>query len=235
MGADDADLAVAVRPGHDEAPARAERDVVLGDLVALREVGIPVVLAVEERAVDLAAEREAECATVHSTARGFGTGSAPGCARQTGGARVLVLAPDVLAAAEHLRPRLQLDVDLEADDRFPAVLIAALDLSKGAARPPSRRGGRGEGGAGGRPPRGGGGGAGGGDGGGGGGEGGGGGGGGALRDVVEAERALERVAGAEEQVLGELRADQLQADRQPVREAARDREAGQAGHVRRGS
>ena len=41
-------------------PARAERDVVLGDLVALGQVGIEVVLAVEDRARrDLAAERHA--------------------------------------------------------------------------------------------------------------------------------------------------------------------------------
>ena len=120
--ADDADLAVAVRPGHDEAPARGERDVVLGDLVALRQVGIPVVLAVEERPLgDLAAEREAEphrpldrLAVRHRQHAGVREAD-------RAGARVLVLAPDVLAAAEHLRPRLQLDVDLEADDRFPAV------------------------------------------------------------------------------------------------------------------
>ena len=46
-----------------------------------------------------------------------------------------------------------------------------------------------------------------------------------LRDEVEAERALERVPGAEERVLGELRADELQADRQALGEPARDREA----------
>ena len=59
--ADDADLTVAVGARHDEAALRGERDVVLGDLVALRQVGIEVVLAVEERAVgDLAVERETE-------------------------------------------------------------------------------------------------------------------------------------------------------------------------------
>jgi hypothetical protein len=57
---------------------------------------------------------------VISIASRFGTGSVPGCARQTGhvrefsGREVLEL-----AAAEHLRPRLQVDVDLEADDRLP--------------------------------------------------------------------------------------------------------------------
>ena len=46
---------------HDELPARAERLVVLADLVRLRQVGIEVVLAVEDRALgDLAVEREPE-------------------------------------------------------------------------------------------------------------------------------------------------------------------------------
>ena len=56
---------------------------------------------------------------------------------------------------------------------------------------------------------------------------------GTSRDEVEADRPLQRVAGAEEQVLGELRADQLEADREPFREAAGNREPGQARHVRR--
>src|SRR5207244_5592106 len=55
----------------------------------------------------------------------------------------------------------------------------------------------------------------------------------ALRDVVERERALERVADAEQRVLCELRADELQADRQALREPARDRQAGQPCHARR--
>src|SRR5207247_2047094 len=41
-----------------------------------------------------------------------------------------------------------------------------------------------------------------------------------------------RVAGAEEQVLGELAADQLQADGQALGQAARNREPGQAGQIR---
>ena len=44
---------------------------------------------------------------------------------------------------------------------------------------------------------------------------------------------LERVRGAEERVLAELRADQLQPDRQPFGEAAGNVQAGQAGHARR--
>ena len=46
--ADDPDLDVAVGRRHGETPARAERLVVLGDLVRLRVVGIEVVLAVED-------------------------------------------------------------------------------------------------------------------------------------------------------------------------------------------
>ena len=52
---------VAVRGRHGELPVRAERLVVLADLVALRQVGIEVVLPVEDGAVgDRAVEREAE-------------------------------------------------------------------------------------------------------------------------------------------------------------------------------
>ena len=61
--------------------------------------------------------------------------------------------------------RLQLDVDLQPDDRLPVVIVE---------------------------PR---------------------------RDEVEADRLLERVADAEERVLGELRPDQLQPDRQAVARA----------------
>ena len=54
-----------------------------------------------------------------------------------------------------------------------------------------------------------------------------------LRDGVERERLLERVPDAEEDVLAELRADELQPDRQSLREPARDREPGQPGEARR--
>ena len=119
---------------------------------------------------------------VHSTAVRFGDRQRAGEAEaDRAGLRVLAAAEAVRAAAEHLRPRLQLDVDLEPDDGLPV----------SSSQP--------------------------------------------LRDGVEAERALERVAGAEERVLRELRPDQLQADRQPVREAARDVQARQARPCRTGS
>ena len=104
-----------------QAPVRRERDVVLGDLVRLRVVGIEVVLAVKDRARgDLAAEREADLDAVldrllvhHREAAGVGEAD-------RAGVDVRVVAEGELAAAEHLRLRPQLDVDLQADDRLVA-------------------------------------------------------------------------------------------------------------------
>ena len=100
-------------------PAQAERDVVLGDLVALGEVRIEVVLAVEDRARrDLAAQREAHHDPV---GHGLGVGhrQRPGQAEaDRAGARVRLLAEAQLAPAEHLRAGLELDVDLQPDDGF---------------------------------------------------------------------------------------------------------------------
>ena len=67
-----------------ELAAAAERLVVLGDLVALRQVGIEVVLAVEDRARrQLAAERQPDLRPKW-IARALTTGSEPGRPRQTG-------------------------------------------------------------------------------------------------------------------------------------------------------
>src|SRR5262249_31002167 len=52
-----------------------------------------------------------------------------------------------------------------------------------------------------------------------------------LRDGIKADRSLERMAGAKQRVLRELCPDQLQPNRQPCRQAARNREARQAGDV----
>ena len=102
-----------------EPAAAAERLVVLGDLVALGQVGIEVVLAVEDRALgQIAAERQADHqpemdrSGVDDRQR---TGQ-PEADRT--GPRVRRLAEGQLAAAEHLRRGLQLDVDLEADHRL---------------------------------------------------------------------------------------------------------------------
>ena len=257
MRAHEADLAVAVRPRHEQRAADAERLLVLRDLVALRVVGIEVVLAREDGLVgDLAAEREAELDRPLDRLR-FATGSAPGCARQTGHVRVFGSAEVLeLAAAEHLRPRLQMDVDLEPDDGFPLSAMRGPPSPRAArarcrlsprpcrarcssgpriwisqssrspassasftsptrtARAPSRTrdvaerapAGRDEVGRGiddlpHRKP---------------------------LRDGVEAERALERVPDAEERVLGELRADELQSDGKAFAEPARDAQPRQA-------
>ena len=106
---------------HRHVAADADRLVVLGDLVRLREVRIEVVLAVELRARrDLAAEREAGhdrqpdgLAVQHRQHARVGEADRAGVA-------VGRVAEAQLAAAEHLRARQQLDVDLEADHRLPA-------------------------------------------------------------------------------------------------------------------
>src|SRR5436305_4128901 len=94
-----------------EMTAPADRYVVLGDLVRLRAVGIEVVLAVEDRPRrDLAVERESDHhpevdrALVEHRQRA-GKREARGA-----GVDVRRIAERQLAAAEHLRPRLELDV-----------------------------------------------------------------------------------------------------------------------------
>jgi hypothetical protein len=119
----DPDHAIPVGAGRLEAAVHAQRLVVLGDLVALRIVRVEVVLAVEDGLLgDLAAEREAEQdRPLHRLAVRHRQRTRE---RQADRARVRVRRVEVcdLAAAEHLRPRLQVDVDLEPDDRFPVHL-----------------------------------------------------------------------------------------------------------------
>ena len=127
-------------------PPTAQRLVVLGDLVALGQVGIEVVLAVEDRARrELGAEREADHQPeVHGA--GVGHGQAAGQPQaDRAGARVGRLAEGQLAAAEHLRGGRELHVDLEADDRLVGVLWAAASAAGCGVRawlrhgPPLRR------------------------------------------------------------------------------------------------
>src|SRR5262249_59598368 len=108
----DPDLEVAVLTRDAERAVDAERLVVLRDLVALRQVGIRVVLAVEERAGrDLAAEREPELERPFDRGLvGRGQRTWKGEAHGTG-LRVRLAGEAVRTAAEHLRPRLQLDMD----------------------------------------------------------------------------------------------------------------------------
>ena len=112
-----------------EPASAAQRHVVLGDLVALGVVRIEVVLAVKQRAVgDLAAERQADHhAELDRALIGHRQGSGE---TQADGAGVDVrrIAERQLAAAEHLRSRLQLDVDLKPDHRL-VVGSAALTLA----------------------------------------------------------------------------------------------------------
>jgi hypothetical protein len=100
-----------------EAPALAERLVVLADLVALGEVGIEVVLAVEDRPRrEVAAQREADHEPEVDRPGVRARQRAGESEADRAGARVRRLAEGQLAAAEHLRPRRELDVDLQADD-----------------------------------------------------------------------------------------------------------------------
>ena len=122
-------------PGHEQRAADAERLVVLRDLVALRVVGIEVVLAREDGLVgDLAAEREAELdRPLDRLAVRDGQRAR---VREADRARARVRLGEVLelAAAEHLRPRLQMDVDLEPDDGFPLSAHRARSFASCSAR-----------------------------------------------------------------------------------------------------
>ena len=97
---------------------------------AFGESGIEVVLAVEDRALgDLRAERDADedrlldrCAVRHRQHAGVRRAD-------RADARVRLAARDVLAAAEHLRARVQLHVDLEADHGLPALGHRAIALT----------------------------------------------------------------------------------------------------------
>ncbi len=102
-----------------EVPATAQGLVVLADLVALGEVGIEVVLAVEDRPRrELAPERHADHQAEVDRLRVGDRQRARQAEADLARARVRRLAERQRAAAEHLRPRAELDVDLEADDRL---------------------------------------------------------------------------------------------------------------------
>ena len=103
-------------------PPLRQRDVVLADLVALRQVGVEVVLAVEDRARrDLALERRGDHQRVADRLL-VGHRQRPGMAEaDRAGVDVRLVAERQRAAAEHLRPRRELDVDLEPDHGLVAV------------------------------------------------------------------------------------------------------------------
>src|SRR5690606_37868328 len=119
-----------------EFAAEAEGLVELGDLVALHQVRIGVVLAVELRvARNLAAEREASHQRVgHGLLVDDGEHARHAEADRTdvgvgGGIEVLAV-----AAAEHLRFRLELDVHFHADDGF----VVSLRVSGHVCSAPGR-------------------------------------------------------------------------------------------------
>ena len=118
---------------------RRERLIELRDLVALRKVGIEVVLAREDRRrVHRRSRARARRAIASSTACAFSTGSAPGSARHTGQVFAFGGVAEVgRAAAEDLRRRLELHVHLEADDHLVALVCRRGRQVIGA---PRRRG-----------------------------------------------------------------------------------------------
>src|SRR5436305_7499845 len=108
-----------VDPDFAEAAVAGQRNVVLADLVRLWTVRIEVVLAVEDRAGgDLAFERGGDHQPVaDSLLVGHGQHAGMGEADRAG-VDVRLVAEGELATAEHLRSRGELDMDLEAYDRF---------------------------------------------------------------------------------------------------------------------
>ncbi len=124
--------------------AAAQRDVVLGDLVALGEVGIEVVLAVEDRPRgDLAVERQTHHQPVVDRLRVDGRQRARKPEADRARARVGLLAEAQLAAAEHLRVRVELDVDLQADDGLELRHMRGSHRTRSPARARARRRGSG--------------------------------------------------------------------------------------------
>jgi hypothetical protein len=102
-------------------PRRRERDVVLADLVALRQVRVEVVLAVEDGAGrHLAFERGGNLQRIADRLLVWNRQD-PGVSQaDRAGVHVRLIPEGELATAEHLRPRPELNVDLEADHGFEA-------------------------------------------------------------------------------------------------------------------
>ena len=109
----------AVDPDVAEPAGAGKRNVVLADLVRLRVVGIEVVLAVEDRARrHLALERGGDLQRVADRLL-VGDREDPGVGEaDRAGVDVRLVAEGERAAAEHLRPRRELDVDLQPDHRL---------------------------------------------------------------------------------------------------------------------
>ena len=113
----------AVLQFHVQMPADAQRQVVLRDLVGLGQVGIEVVLAVEDGALgDPAVEGQGDARGVLHRLLVDHRQHARMPQADRADPRVGRLAEGHLAAAEHLGAGAQLHVDLEADDRLPAAV-----------------------------------------------------------------------------------------------------------------
>ena len=119
VGAPDADLPAVALDGDRQAALGADRGVVLGDLEVLREVGVVVVLPVEpgllgdvgvERLSDLDGGLDGRLVDDGERAR------QPQAGRAGPSVRLLVVGRLGRTPAEDLRVRLELDVDLQADD-----------------------------------------------------------------------------------------------------------------------
>ena len=112
---------------HDLALAD-DRRLVLADLVALRQVGIEIVLAVEHGSqVDLRLERRGRCAPPGATHSSLITGSMPGIAASTSDTWAFGSRAEFgRGAGEQLGLRGHLGMDLHADHDLP-VAGGALD------------------------------------------------------------------------------------------------------------
>ena len=123
-----------------DAASDAQRLVVLRYLVALRQVRVPVLLAVEDGSLgDPAAEGEPELDRPFDR-EPVRHGQRAGVREaDRAGAGVLGVAEARSAAAEHLRPRLQVDVDLEPNDRLPRAHAHAPRSARVIAGVPGRR------------------------------------------------------------------------------------------------
>ncbi len=98
-----------------------QRMIELADLIALRQIGVEIILPVEARpVVDLRLDRHARCAPPGGCIRSFGTGSMPGIAASTRLTCVLGSAPNSVAAPEKsLALRRDLGVHFQADHDLP--------------------------------------------------------------------------------------------------------------------
>src|ERR1019366_1161127 len=109
----------AMDPHVAEPATAAQRHVVLRDLVALRQVRVEVVLAVEQRALgDLAAERQPDHQPVVDRTLVDHRQGPRQAEADRAGVDVGLISERELATAEHLRARSQLDVDLQPDHRL---------------------------------------------------------------------------------------------------------------------